>query len=327
MFKAETHGDRGWSARLEAHEVLLNNLRAKAESHDTLIRGFDDRSRNELGLKLTAVHKNIQDHGCKHLETMERIEELYTWAKAMDESLEDLSNRKVAGDVIGQRRPADREANMSDDSGELSKLSQRIRAQEADIRHLQDISGIEAQAARAATPDFPEAWAVPANARGGLSALSSRVMANEAAILQLKDALGEDEVGSMAICDNGVQPCSLAAHALEAGSLATYLVDNSVLQNKNVHGVSYRLSKNLEDRASHSAAWGSIVAGHDEGDGWLKVGDKYLPIVFSNVQILIPQTGAPPTSLGQADDDDSNWCQLPSSRANGAGLASAGCRA
>jgi len=33
-------------------------------------------------------------------------------------------------------------------------------------------------------------------------------------------------------------------------------------------------------------AWGTTVAGVDQGDGWLKVGDQYLPMSINGTQVL-----------------------------------------
>ena len=35
-------------------------------------------------------------------------------------------------------------------------------------------------------------------------------------------------------------------------------------------GVEYRNSKKLEDRAEERETWGSVISGHDEGDGWVR---------------------------------------------------------
>uniref|UniRef100_A0A7S4R1R5 Ubiquitin-like domain-containing protein n=1 Tax=Alexandrium monilatum TaxID=311494 RepID=A0A7S4R1R5_9DINO len=55
-------------------------------------------------------------------------------------------------------------------------------------------------------------------------------------------------------------------------------------------GLGFRCSKDLEDRAGDGAvaAWGATVIGADEGDGWLKVGSRYLPMVLQGIQVLAP---------------------------------------
>eukprot|EP00747_Dinoflagellata_sp_TGD_P081843 gnl/TRDRNA2_/TRDRNA2_161467_c0_seq1.p1 gnl/TRDRNA2_/TRDRNA2_161467_c0~~gnl/TRDRNA2_/TRDRNA2_161467_c0_seq1.p1 ORF type:complete len:174 (+),score=23.66 gnl/TRDRNA2_/TRDRNA2_161467_c0_seq1:48-569(+) len=77
------------------------------------------------------------------------------------------------------------------------------------------------------------------------------------------------------------------------GTLNTYLVDNSVLESDNPHGVSYRNTKNLEDKAKEDAAWFTMVEGIDEGDGWILVtigigfGPKYLPVTLGSSRVLV----------------------------------------
>jgi len=53
-------------------------------------------------------------------------------------------------------------------------------------------------------------------------------------------------------------------------------------------GLEYRWSKNLEDRVGGNAVvkWGSRVFGHDLGDGWIRVGDKYLPKILKGYPVV-----------------------------------------
>lgn len=71
-----------------------------------------------------------------------------------------------------------------------------------------------------------------------------------------------------------------------------YRVDNSQLQASSP-GLGYRLAKNLENRdpAHRHEAWGAIVEGVNEGDGWVKV------------QVTLPQdTVVAPSELSSEDD-------------------------
>lgn len=69
-----------------------------------------------------------------------------------------------------------------------------------------------------------------------------------------------------------------------------YLIDNSMLQAEGHSGVQYRLSKNMQDKiqGAKPALWGEVVLGLDEGDGWLKVGQHYLPMAVKGVPVLTP---------------------------------------
>jgi hypothetical protein len=66
-----------------------------------------------------------------------------------------------------------------------------------------------------------------------------------------------------------------------------YLVDNSVL-NANSRGLGYRLSKNIEDRAPQGIHeyWNTVVNGIQESDGWVRVGDRFLPMQLGGVTVL-----------------------------------------
>lgn len=72
-----------------------------------------------------------------------------------------------------------------------------------------------------------------------------------------------------------------------------YLVDNSELQHRG-EGVRYRLSKDLKDQDPlPAAAWGSVVVGVDEGDGWLRVGTRFLPMRVKDTRVITLQASGP----------------------------------
>jgi len=81
-----------------------------------------------------------------------------------------------------------------------------------------------------------------------------------------------------------------------------YRLDNSKLQSPG-GGVTYRNSKNVDDMSQDGAPWETIVMGEDTGDGWLKVGDKYLPFESNGVPIMIEATG----EGGGMDWKDEAW--------------------
>jgi len=58
-------------------------------------------------------------------------------------------------------------------------------------------------------------------------------------------------------------------------------------------GLEYRWSKNHEDRVGgHAVAkWGTRVFGQDTGDGWIRVGGKYLPKIVKGYPVVHIQEG------------------------------------
>lgn len=83
---------------------------------------------------------------------------------------------------------------------------------------------------------------------------------------------------------------SRARASAYGAELVEYLVDNSQLQAQ-THGLGFRRSKemhDLDDGQDHLAHWGSSVRGQDEGNGWLRVGHRYLPMVLHGAQVLSP---------------------------------------
>lgn len=72
-----------------------------------------------------------------------------------------------------------------------------------------------------------------------------------------------------------------------------YRIDNSVLQ-ANAVGLGYRSTKTLGDKADavDPAKWDTTVEGVDEGDGWLKVGQYYLPMAVGDSPVVILDSAA-----------------------------------
>jgi len=68
--------------------------------------------------------------------------------------------------------------------------------------------------------------------------------------------------------------------------MSDYYVDNSWLNHKGV-GVKYRHSKNMHNKSAEYAPWASLVVGRDEGDGWLRVADGFLPMEVNGAPVLI----------------------------------------
>eukprot|EP00931_Biecheleriopsis_adriatica_P051062 TRINITY_DN29583_c0_g1_i2.p1 TRINITY_DN29583_c0_g1~~TRINITY_DN29583_c0_g1_i2.p1 ORF type:complete len:819 (+),score=170.65 TRINITY_DN29583_c0_g1_i2:41-2458(+) len=105
--------------------------------------------------------------------------------------------------------------------------------------------------------------------------------------------------------DAVAEVCSMAQEALALESKATaqklaaaregpaeYLVDNSQLQ-AHAPGIAFRFSKHLEDRddLGDLAAFGSVVLGIDEGDGWLRAQNpqgeiRFLPMEMQGVPVI-----------------------------------------
>lgn len=77
---------------------------------------------------------------------------------------------------------------------------------------------------------------------------------------------------------------------LKATHPQDYIVDNSILK-ADSPGLGYFFSKNLDDPAGMFMykSWGTTVTGVDEGDGWLQVGDRYLPLTFNGIRVLTPK--------------------------------------
>lgn len=76
--------------------------------------------------------------------------------------------------------------------------------------------------------------------------------------------------------------------------LRRYLIDNTTLKINGPPGIAYRYTKDRKDKVRSDvkftvAKWGDIVTGIDQSDGWLKVGDLYLPMMHEGFAVITPQ--------------------------------------
>jgi len=88
--------------------------------------------------------------------------------------------------------------------------------------------------------------------------------------------------------------------ASPSGTGKLYLLDNSKLH-ATTKGMGLRFTKDPKniDKAS-KAVWGSTVTGIDLGDGWLQVGDCYLPTTLKGIMVLTPVSADADASASQA---------------------------
>eukprot|EP00444_Apocalathium_aciculiferum_P025579 CAMPEP_0183439144 /NCGR_PEP_ID=MMETSP0370-20130417/77821_1 /TAXON_ID=268820 /ORGANISM="Peridinium aciculiferum, Strain PAER-2" /LENGTH=465 /DNA_ID=CAMNT_0025627525 /DNA_START=150 /DNA_END=1544 /DNA_ORIENTATION=- len=101
-----------------------------------------------------------------------------------------------------------------------------------------------------------------------------------------------------------------------------YLIDNRILKIDGPPGIAYRYSKQHSDKVgaevpSKVARWGDVVHGVDEGAGWLRVGQYYLPMLHKGTAVITPvppleprldepeaaSRAAPPSSSGPQRQD------------------------
>lgn len=79
-----------------------------------------------------------------------------------------------------------------------------------------------------------------------------------------------------------------------------YIIDNSELKAA-TKGVGYRFSTKLEDRdLSTVAHWGTIVRGKDNNDGWIKVGDCFLPKALTGKPVVLLRSSVPDRQVAAA---------------------------
>lgn len=73
----------------------------------------------------------------------------------------------------------------------------------------------------------------------------------------------------------------------QPGEEKEYYLDNSQLR-AGTKGMAFRVSKNVGHREHGLAgpSWGTTIYGRDEGDGWVSVGEYYLPMLLEGTPVL-----------------------------------------
>jgi hypothetical protein len=83
------------------------------------------------------------------------------------------------------------------------------------------------------------------------------------------------------------QPVQAVQAVVVAQPAQAYLVDNSAVKGAVPLGLGYRNSTNVQDIDwGECAPWGSIVHGVDQKDGWVRVGNRFLPMQLYGVTVL-----------------------------------------
>lgn len=94
-----------------------------------------------------------------------------------------------------------------------------------------------------------------------------------------------------------------------------FLVDNTMLKARTA-GISFRTCKDLSAKDTECAEWGSVIEGFDEGNGWLRIGSRFMPMIVQDLPVL---TLFKPTINGEHVDKrqgskSSATAQLPSAK-------------
>jgi len=141
------------------------------------------------------------------------------------------------------------------------------------------------------------AGAPPFTATGGMSKASSSVFDPGLAAVPGFEG-GTSKAGPRQVPAKFPQVTFQVAQAApQPGMERRWVLDNRNLHQKGSDGLGYRTHKHWEAKAvpPRQEKWGAMVIGLDEGDGWLKVGDLYLPMTAGNVPVIFPlEDKAPP---------------------------------
>lgn len=171
--------------------------------------------------------------------------------------------------------------------GGLTALGQREDRQspEEAVPEVQGAAVDAEEEPKEAFEEFSPPWAP----KGELNGPTSRAAALAAGAVAEASAMA----GQYLAQERAEQAARASRAPLRSGIALEYLVDNSEL-GAQAPGLTYRFSKSLEDRddVSELATFGSIILGVDEGDGWLRVGERFLPMFVHGIPVLSREAAA-----------------------------------
>lgn len=244
-------------------------------------------------VRLTAARKTIKEKEWELVEARTRVEQLERERARQDQRLRQLETvaQRAAWlrDGGGSDGPCgDSSRPGADDSpkhGSPAKCYANAPAREPclvqdEIANIEQ--NIEKRRIRFAVDD--QAGTRLASARDGISDTNSRS----------QDSALTADAKPLRHGDSAID----IGQATQEPLVKTYLVDNSLV-NSTTKGLSYRLSKELQNRDGNNLAlWGTFVRGTDEDDGWVRIGDRYLPRRVGGVAVLSIQDSANQSSDG-----------------------------
>eukprot|EP00929_Paragymnodinium_shiwhaense_P083446 TRINITY_DN44481_c0_g1_i1.p1 TRINITY_DN44481_c0_g1~~TRINITY_DN44481_c0_g1_i1.p1 ORF type:complete len:520 (-),score=115.25 TRINITY_DN44481_c0_g1_i1:493-2052(-) len=115
-----------------------------------------------------------------------------------------------------------------------------------------------------------------------------------------------DATGALAVKDESRRP-RVFKYIVDGSALETLGAGAAWLQNSSQklrRGLRYRRQKNLDCKGVDKLArWGSSVKGIDEGDGWLRVDDNFIPMTIEGVPVLILQGCGESGKSSQTEDE------------------------
>ena len=100
----------------------------------------------------------------------------------------------------------------------------------------------------------------------------------------LSTSARQDKDGG-AIC-SPIAGGNLVSAGVGSHTEARWRADYSKLKSE-TNGLSYRHSKDMRDVHKTAIDWDSVVKGIDEGDGWLRVGNLYLPMISGGAPVMV----------------------------------------
>merc|ERR1719343_236093 len=97
---------------------------------------------------------------------------------------------------------------------------------------------------------------------------------------------------------NGPQGAEVGRSASEEKE---YILDNSHICTEET-GLFFCMRKSLTDRMPEQVQWGELVQGQDQGDGWLYMKPRFLPMRLQGVTVLSLSDGKTDPSLSDGKD-------------------------
>jgi len=149
----EALGDRGWSARLEEHEVRLVGIRAKLDGQELHAVNLDERIRLEWESRMEKLRKSVEETVHQHEENVKQLEGATHRLDEMDEAIaavrQLLQTRTGRGLGLADANEELAWAFLEKLRDEVLSLTSSVRSSEEELarisRHVPEIERVGSQ--------------------------------------------------------------------------------------------------------------------------------------------------------------------------------------
>mmetsp|Transcript_78579 Transcript_78579/g.199980 ORF Transcript_78579/g.199980 Transcript_78579/m.199980 type:complete len:504 (-) Transcript_78579:91-1602(-) len=260
-----------------------NGLSVRAEGTQDLLDGAASR--------LTQASKTIKDKEWELVQARQKVDQLEQDRTRQDHRIRELETMLSRITCVGIGAGFE---------GEVARLTEKLENKEQSSPETTACESAREKPRLVGKPDAKaddeegsEARRIRFPPSGQVGSIQEYAVYTERTCNPLPSRSPADHIVIVDAPDTVVVDTSAPSSLPASESFSTFVLDNSYVKSA-TKGLTYRISKDLTTKdGSNIALWGSVVRGVDEGDGWVKIGDRYLPKEVQGLPVLTSQETGP----------------------------------